>query len=948
MQHTKTFRPRNIPCTFLGCHRFFKNQSGLTQHRNTHTRFHEEAHGRAPSPDAPGSPPGDRASPVAGGGDAGGGDDWQLPPPPLRPQRKTEYHKVLNGRPCDQAGNFLPPGAPPPMKVHPPPDDYSPFKHQLDFHLADLLYRKIQMSAGAIDELMQNWAARPKSAADPPFADHEDLYNTIDATDIGHVPWESFEVTYDQPIPPGDTTPWKTKAYTVHFRDPRKVLQQQLANPDFKSEMDFAPKRVFAEDDSREYQDFMSGNWAWRQADAIVEDPATHGSTFVPIILGSDKTTVSVATGQNDYYPLYMSNGLVYNNVRRAHRNAVTLIGFLAIPKTDRENQDSAEFRTFRRNLFHGSLRHILESLRPGMTVPEVTLFADGHYRRVIYGLGPYIADYPEQVLLACTVQGWCARCTASNKNLDGERGRRSQAHTARLFEAFDHKALWDDYGVIPDVLPFTWTFPRADIYELLSPDLLHQVIKGTFKDHLVGWVGEYLETIHSKAKAKKIMADIDRRIAAVPAFPGLRRFPEGRGFKQWTGDDSKALMKVYLPAIDGHVPPQMLRAFSAFLDFCYLVRRNVIGEITLTAIDEALARYHIERKVFEDSGVCPNGFCLPRQHSLTHYRYLIQEFGAPNGLCSSITESKHIKAVKEPWRRSSRYQALAQMLTINERLDKLAAARVDFTERGMLSGPDARTAGPMGLLPPVLEEEDDDLPSAEERDILGEVKLAKTPVRGYPRDPQALAVRLRLPELPTLLRRFLYVQDHPDLDIPLTEVPLDDCPDPPASVSVFPSAVATFYAPSDQSGIGGLLRERIRAVRSWRGGPARYDCVYVEQDTTQPGFRGLLAARVLLFMSFKYKRFEYPCALVTWFSSIGNEPCPDVGMWMVEPDVDRRGRRVVDIIHIDAILRGAHLIPIFGEDFLPHNFKYSSSLDSFKAYYINKYADHHSHEIVF
>lgn len=40
---------------------------------------------------------------------------------------------------------------------------------------------------------------------------------------------------------------------------------------------------------------------------------------------------------------------------------------------------------------------------------------------------------------------------------------------------------------------------------------------------------------------------NIHRRIAAVPPFPGLRRFPEGRGFKQWTGDDSKALMKVRL-----------------------------------------------------------------------------------------------------------------------------------------------------------------------------------------------------------------------------------------------------------------------------------------------------------------------------------------------------------------------------------------------------------------
>ena len=67
----------------------------------------------------------------------------------------------------------------------------------------------------------------------------------------------------------------------------------------------------------------------------ITKNPANHGAAFCPIILGSDKTTVLVATGQNEYYPLYMSNGVVYNNVRRAHRNALTLVGFLAIPKSE-------------------------------------------------------------------------------------------------------------------------------------------------------------------------------------------------------------------------------------------------------------------------------------------------------------------------------------------------------------------------------------------------------------------------------------------------------------------------------------------------------------------------------------------------------------------------------------------------------------------------------------
>jgi hypothetical protein len=76
----------------------------------------------------------------------------------------------------------------------------------------------------------------------------------------------------------------------------------------------------------------------------------------------------------------------------------------------DREYKNDDKFRKFRRQLFHSSLGAILEPLRHGMTIPEVTRCPDGHFRRVIYGIGPYIADYPEQALLACTVQGWCPK----------------------------------------------------------------------------------------------------------------------------------------------------------------------------------------------------------------------------------------------------------------------------------------------------------------------------------------------------------------------------------------------------------------------------------------------------------------------------------------------------------------------------------------------------------
>lgn len=65
----------------------------------------------------------------------------------------------------------------------------------------------------------------------------------------------------------------------------------------------------------------------------LAQDPEKRGAMFVPVILGCDKTTVSVGTGQNDFWPLYGSIGNIHNNMRRAHGAGLVLIAFLAIPK---------------------------------------------------------------------------------------------------------------------------------------------------------------------------------------------------------------------------------------------------------------------------------------------------------------------------------------------------------------------------------------------------------------------------------------------------------------------------------------------------------------------------------------------------------------------------------------------------------------------------------------
>ncbi|KAG2110399.1 uncharacterized protein F5147DRAFT_745329 [Suillus discolor] len=862
------------------------------------------------------------------------------------------YHPNIN--------DDIPPNTPPPPRPsNRGPDNWTPYANRVDFEVADFLYRRNQMLGGDIDFIFNLWAASLAAHGEtPPFANHVEMYNVIDSTPLGDVAWQSFTSEYNGALPEGDVPTWMTSEYDVWFQDPQILVHNILSNPDFQGEFDYAPLQEYdTSNGAHRFQDFMSGDWCWKQADLIAEDPNTIGSMFVPIILGSDKTTVSVATGHNQYWPVYMSIGNIRNN----------------------ESAKDAHFRKFRRQLLHSSLAKMLESLKPGMTTPEVVRSPDGHFRRAVYGLGPYIADYPEQALLACIVQNWCPKCTALADGLDnGTYGRRSRDHTEVLVEEFELGVLWDEYGLVGDIVPFTNYFPRADIHELLSLDILHQLIKGAFKDHIVTWVHKYIKARYSENEANKILDDIDRHIALAPSFAGLRRFPEGRGFKQWMGDDSKALMKVYIPAIEGHVPPEMVLTLQALIDFVYIARRNIIDSNSLNVLDDALERFHRYREIFETSGVRPNGFNLPRQHSLIHYHKLIRSFGAPNRLCSSITESKHIKAVKEPWRQSSQFEALNQMLLTNQRLDKLAASRIDFASRGMLRGTClSYILDKLGLNAPVhnaeaiqvrLEDKPIDIPHLGHNNhvnanleadadqdaelegdavagptvILAHVDLAKKSAKRIYAD--LLADQISEPELTTHIQQFLRDQLHhsdSNLNSEASESGAGSSgalPELYEKMTLYTSAIATFFAPSDVSGIGGMCYKRICAVDTWRNGPGRYDCVF--------GMRGFDIAQVRLFFSFKHNGVLYPCAFVHWFKHVHNSRDENTGMWVVEPETCEDGTRFASVIHLDCIFRAAHLMPVFGHEFVPTYLSYTQTLDAFRTYYVNKYIDHQAFEI--
>lgn len=196
------------------------------------------------------------------------------------------------------------------------------------------------------------------------------------------------------------------------------------------------------------------------------------------------------------------------------------------------------------------------------------------------------------------------------------------------------------------------------------------------------------------------------------------------------------------------------------------------------------------------------------------------------------------------------------------------------------------------------------------------------------------------------LTRKFLFRQIHAGSR---GEIPPSFFPDFNPRVNVFHSAAATFHAPSDPSGIGGMRREQIRATPSWRKGASRYDTAFVSTDPDKPGMRGMHVVRLFLLFSFIVYNVEYQCALVNWYNAVSDTPDELTGMWVVSP-VDMEDEYSLSVIHVETIVRAAHLIPCFGNDYVADSYEIdpSQTLDNFNIFYVNKYIDHHAHEIAF
>jgi hypothetical protein len=339
-------------------------------------------------------------------------------------------------------------------------------------------------------------------------------------------------------------------------------------------------------------------------------------------------------------------------------------------------NKGTEEYRGYCRDVFHTVIQETLRPLVDAMHNGVLIRCSDGVERLCFPVLCQYIADMEEQVVLASIVKGWCPKCLGPTGELEpqGPRGRisvppRTDADARNARRNLEPSDLREQGYHVNET--FCADYPRGGIIDSLGPDLLHQAAK-CFWDHLLEKCIKPLILDYwsekRKIPASRVLAEIDARFSIMPKYFGLRRFTKGIYNKQhpWMVHEYRAMMKVILGVLAGLCPKEGMLLLREYLIINYLSQYPVHNDTSLGWLDGAIDTFwrilrnpkgrfvHLKDNVrFKDS-VVTETWAPSKLHYFRHYAQCVREKGALTSYSTDRTEIWH-KILKAAYNRSNK-----------------------------------------------------------------------------------------------------------------------------------------------------------------------------------------------------------------------------------------------------------------------------------------------------
>ncbi|KAG8711880.1 hypothetical protein FRC08_015318 [Ceratobasidium sp. 394] len=520
-----------------------------------------------------------------------------------------------------------------------------------------------------------------------PWKTNKSLMADVDR--LPHGPeWDAFDIDLNVPA---QRAPGKHRSY-LFMRPIMDTILDLLANAEFKDYMDYAPKRLWTAEDRKcqVYGEPSSGDWWWRMQ---VRLPDKSG-TIVPLIIASDRTTLSSMAGGQEAYPLYISLANIAKSVRRkTSTGATALLAYLPVDKFGHMPEDQRA--GLRRELTHRAMEKVVEELRVASKEGVVALCPDGRYRKAYPIVAATVYDWKEQCTMASIVESGCPKCKQAYRGR-GSYGERVPPRTNRETLCAMHACLEDDdrskineLGLHP-VWPWWANLPYTNFAASLMPDILHQLHQGLIKTHLVKW-------IYAAAGEDQV----DQYFALMPTAEGMRHFNRGISkLHQWTGRESKEVEKQLLPVV-ASLDPQgwdqdIVRLARAILDFTYRAQASRMTEDDVARLENTLAEIHQLKNVLVRIGVYKSHKRfdkIPKLHMVGHMPSDIREMGTPDGFSTEGPEHLHINS-KRAWRASNKVRPTPQMIKFLQRHEaiRIHRARMNaYLGRFIIDGPRRR-----------------------------------------------------------------------------------------------------------------------------------------------------------------------------------------------------------------------------------------------------------------